>query len=427
MTPYERLLASLFAIRRGGIVFGLSRVQEVLERLGNPQRRMGLVVHVGGTNGKGSTIAILDALLRRTGTRVARYTSPHLTSLRERIVVDDEPISEAAIVEASARVHDAGGETLTFFERITVIAMLVFADEAPDVTILEVGLGGRLDATNVVDADLAVVTGVALDHQELLGDTLEAIAAEKAGIFKAGQSVLIGASGEPAGVELLATAAVRVVGAARVTIVREASWKAMPTVGLYGEHQRANAALAVNAYRELQRRGIASLADDALADVLATATHPGRFETVARQPRIILDGAHNPHGAAALARAMADLPRPRVLVFGVSADKDVAGMVSALRGVSEHVVATQYDQPRALAATALADTFSPAVAEPSLQGAIANARHLAGAHGTIVIAGSLLLVGQARGALVAGVPIDPFVVTDPSAAASSASLTQSKR
>ena len=422
-SPYTRLLSSLFAIRRDGIVFGLSRVQGILERLGNPERRMGIVVHVGGTNGKGSTVAMLDAILRRSGARVARYSSPHLTSLRERIVIDGAPISEAAIVEVSARVDAAGGEALTFFERITVIAMLAFADAAPDVTLLEVGLGGRLDATNVVDAEIAVVTGVALDHQALLGDTLELIAAEKAGIFKAGQSVIIGASGEPAAVEVLAAAAKRV-GAGRIELVHAASASSMPTLGLRGSHQRSNAASAVSAYRELVRCGITSIGDAAIHDALASATHPGRFETVARAPDIILDGAHNPHGAAALARAMADLPRPRVLLLGVSADKDVAGMVDALRGSAEHVIATRYDQPRALVPTELADACRSAglanvAAMEKLDAAIARARELTGRHGTIVIAGSLLLVGQARALLVADVPVDPFVVTDPSVAAPS--------
>ncbi|MCA9676889.1 MAG: bifunctional folylpolyglutamate synthase/dihydrofolate synthase, partial [Myxococcales bacterium] len=193
MTTYAQVLDRLFAARRAGIVLGLERIAEVLARLGHPDRRLGVVVHVGGTNGKGSTAAMIAAVAAAAGRRVAVYGSPHLTTLRERVTVDGRMISETEVVDAWARVAAAGGDALTFFEQITAIALAWLGDQAPDVTILEVGLGGRFDATNAVAAAIAVVTGVALDHQAMLGDTLAAIAGEKAGIFKPGQRVVVGA------------------------------------------------------------------------------------------------------------------------------------------------------------------------------------------------------------------------------------------
>ncbi|HWU88488.1 MAG TPA: Mur ligase family protein, partial [Kofleriaceae bacterium] len=194
MTEYEALLRRLLPARRFGVDLGLGRIRVLLDRLGAPDRRMGTIVHVGGTNGKGSTVAMIAALAGTHG-RVAAYTSPHLSSLRERIAIDGAPIDEGAICAAADAVRAAGGDALTFFEQLTAIACVAIADARVAVTVLEVGLGGRLDATNAIDAPVAVVTGVAMDHEAILGGTLERIAAEKAGVFKRGQRVVIGASG----------------------------------------------------------------------------------------------------------------------------------------------------------------------------------------------------------------------------------------
>ncbi len=227
-TAYAELLARLIPARRFGVVLGLDRMRALLDRLGAPDRRLGAVVHVGGTNGKGSTVALVAALAAAGGVRVAAYTSPHLSSLRERIVIAGAPITEAAIVVAAAEVEAAGGAALTFFEQVTAIAIVAIAAAQVDVTVLEVGLGGRLDATNVVAAPIAVVTGVALDHEGILGDTLAAIAGEKAGIFKPGQRIVIGASGEAAAVPVLMAAARAVAPAAVVTLIDEAAVAAVP-------------------------------------------------------------------------------------------------------------------------------------------------------------------------------------------------------
>jgi dihydrofolate synthase/folylpolyglutamate synthase len=413
---YAEVLERLFAARRAGIVLGLDRVERVLERLGNPERRLGAVVHVAGTNGKGSTVAMVAAVARAAGARVATYTSPHLSSLTERITVDGARITETELVAAAEQVWAAGGDALTFFEQITAIGFVHLAASAPAVTVLEVGLGGRLDATNVAHAPIAVVTGVAMDHMELLGPTLDAIAAEKAGIFKAGQAAIVGASGEPAAVPTLIDAA-RAAGVASLTAIDAARVAAVPPLGLGGAHQRANAAAALAAVDALEDAG--ALAADATlrAAALAATTHPGRFEIVDERPRLVLDGAHNPHGARALAGAMAELPRPRVLVLGVSGDKDVAAIAGALVPAADAVIATAYRQPRALAPGALAALVRTAggtdvATAPDVIAGLAAARARAGASGSIVVAGSLFLVGEARVHLVGG-PVDPIVVTDP--------------
>jgi len=397
---YADVLARLVGARRFGVKLGLDRMEALLARLGNPEQRMGLVIHVGGTNGKGSVVAMIAALARAAGKRVATYTSPHLATLRERVVIDGELATEQQIVDAAEHVSAAGGDELTFFEQITAIAMLIIADAKPDVTVLEVGLGGRLDATNVVAAPIAVVTGVAMDHEAILGNTLEAIAAEKAGIFKRGQRVIIGMSGEPAAVPWLADRA-RAVGASVEMIDRPAQI----ALSLPGAHQLRNAAAALAAVRAA---GL-PIQEDALGHVV----HPGRFE---RAGDLILDGAHNPHGAAALAAALGE-ERP-VLVLAVSADKDVRAIVRVLAPAVRAIVATRYQQDRALdpeAVAAIAREFSDDVrTAPDLLAAVTLARTIGS---PIAIAGSLFIVGEARVAYL-GAPSDPVRVSDPPATTS---------
>jgi dihydrofolate synthase/folylpolyglutamate synthase len=409
---YAELLARLLPARRFGVVLGLDRTRAILDRLGGPHRRLGAIVHVGGTNGKGSTVAMIAALAAAAGQRVAAYTSPHLSCLRERIVIDGAMITEPALVAAAERVRDAGGDELTFFEQITAIAMLAIAEAEVDVTVLEVGLGGRLDATNVVDPAVAVVTGVALDHEAILGDTVAQIAGEKAGIWKPGRPAIIGASGLAEAVSPLAEAA-RAVGALP-RVIGDADIAAVPRVGLPGEHQRRNAAAAIAAVQALGLPVVAS--------ALAGVRHAGRFEIVespaalAGVPRIILDGAHNPHGAAALAEALRAQGEHPVLIAAASADKDVAAIAAALAPAVRAVVATRYQQDRAMDPARLAAAFAAAAGAPT---AIAAAPDLAAAlavaaayQAPIVIAGSLFLVGEARTALL-GAPTDPVRLSDP--------------
>ncbi len=380
---YREVLDRLVSARRFGVKLGLERMAELLARLGNPERRMGVVIHVGGTNGKGSVVAMIAAMVRSRGTRVATYTSPHLSSLRERVQLDGAMVSEPQIVAAYEQVAAAGGDLLTFFEQITAMAFVIIGAANVDVTVLEVGLGGRLDATNVVHAPVAVITNIAMDHEAILGDTIEKIAAEKAGIFKPNQQIIVG---QPVLLRFAPTA----------WLVEELG----PVSALVGHHQQRNAALAIAAVRAI------GLEVDLAA--LSRVVHPGRFE---RFEDLILDGAHNPHGARALAATLQSLGLQPVLVTAISADKDVHAIIGELAGQVTAIVATRYLQDRSLEPRALAAICATPHHAPELRSAVTLARTLGS---PILIAGSLFLVGEARVAYL-GAPADPIATSDPPA------------
>jgi len=400
---YDEVLARLAAAARFGMDLGLSRVEAALARLGHPERRLGRTIHVGGTNGKGSTAAMATSILSAAGLRVGLFTSPHLARVTERIRIAGVEVDRAAFADAYERAVVPG---LTFFEQLAVTALLVFAEARVDATVLEVGLGGRLDATNVVDAEVAVVTGVGLDHQDVLGPDVPSIAREKAGIFKPGRVAVVGAGGEPEAIPILVEAAEKV-GARVVRAGADVSWP----VALAGTHQRANAACAVAATRCL---GIPETAQRA---GLATVSWPGRLEEVGG---VLLDAAHNPQGARALAAALVGTKRPLAVVVAVSADKDLDGVVAPIARRAELVVATEAPSGRArpaadVGAAAARATGGRVVVEPSWREAVARAR----AHGgRVVVYGSLFLVGAVRAALL-GEPVDPVPLADPAKVAPS--------
>ncbi len=432
VTPYEQLLARLLPARRFGVVLGLERMHAIFERLGHPERRLGRVVHVGGTNGKGSTVKMIASMLvlglatDERPARIATYTSPHLSSLRERIRFDDRLISEEAIVAAADQVTAAGGDELTFFEQLTAIACVAIAAQGVDATVLEVGLGGRLDATNAVPAEVAVVTGVAMDHAAILGDTLDKIALEKAGIFKPEQKVVIGASGEHAAIPRLIDAARR--AGAHVTVVDKQALVDVGHLTGLGVY-KANAAAAIAAVELLLGR-------QALPTRENLTLPAGRFELIERDDLdIILDGAHNPHAAIALAAELRARGIHPVVIVAASSDKDVAGIVAALAPIARGVIATRYQQDRAMSPDEIAalvrtqvnsPTSIPVEAAPSLAAALARVRDPAGPfhrgptgsvihpRPEVVVTGSLFLVGEAR-TLLLDAPTDPYVVTDPPA------------
>lgn len=414
---YGELLRRLFAARRFGVVLGLERMRGLLDKLGSPDNQLGVVVHVAGTNGKGSTVAMIAALAAAGGKRVATYTSPHLSTVRERIVIAGELISEDAFVAAAREVQAAGGDELTFFEQLTAIAVVAIAAAAVDITVLEVGLGGRLDATNVVAAPVAVITGIALDHQAILGSTIAAIAGEKAGIIKAGQRLVISRSGDPSATPILVTAA----EAAGAAVVTRLDWDAIdrvPPLAMAGTHQRRNAAAALAAIDHLEALGAVHVDAQARARALAEVRYAGRFEWIEGEPDIVLDGAHNPDGAAALDELLRDLEgagRQIVVILAVSADKDVSALAWQLAADTRPVIATRYQQERSLDPQALAAVVrdvqpnAHVQTAPDLEHAIAMARSLGD---LIVIAGSLFLIGEAR-TLLLGAPTDPLAISDP--------------
>ncbi len=326
-------------------MLGLDRVARVRDRLGL-QPAFPLLT-VGGTNGKGSVCAYLEAILTAANYRVGCYSSPHLLRYNERVHLDGREASDAELCEALDAVENARGDIpLTYFEQGTLAAMWLFQRADIDVAVLEVGLGGRLDAVNVWDADCAVVTSVDLDHQQFLGETREAIGFEKAGIFRAGRAAICGDVDPPAsllahadaiGAQLLRLGVdFRVeagdVGAAGWTCrVGAGVYPALPRLAMPGRHQYANAACALAALSAVSGRLPVSM--KALRAGLAQARQPGRFQIVGQQPLRILDVAHNPHAARALAANLADLPPGgRVIaVCAMLADKDVAAVVQALR------------------------------------------------------------------------------------------------
>jgi dihydrofolate synthase/folylpolyglutamate synthase len=362
LSGYRAALDYLFVRTTGQWKFGLERTVALLHELGNPHRAL-RVVHVGGTNGKGSVCATLDAVLRARGFRVARYTSPHLVDFRERMLVDGDPVSETAIVDFVERwtptIERLGA---TFFEATTAMAFELFAKAAPDVAIVEVGLGGRLDATNVVDPMMAIVTNIGMDHTEYLGDTLDAIAQEKAGIFKQVRPAIIGERDAR-----IRAGLTRHARAARATPVRavfereavrdvrvgpkgtsfamsecagggdDAATSIACTTSLHGRHQAYNTAVALTALACLPP----PFTTPALAaqESLASVHLPGRFDV--RGP-LIFDVAHNRNGVAVSAETLIAFapPKPWTIVLSVLADKDWRGMITELGSVADEIVLT---------------------------------------------------------------------------------------
>ena len=382
---FRRALELLEARQETRIELGLSRVRRHLARLGDPQEKVPCF-HVAGTNGKGSTCAILASVLRAAGYRVGLYTSPHLLDVRERIRVNGEPISRADFAKLMPR-----DERLTYFELLTVLAFKYFAEKKCDVMVLETGLGGRLDATNVVRAPLAaVVTSISFDHEAFLGSTLRAIAREKAGIFKAGRPAV-----SPDIPQL------RPASRGRRIIVRRPWNVELP---LRGEKQRWNAALARAA---VDAAGIA-VSDGAWRRGLAAVKWPGRFDVIKLGPKtLIVDGAHNPEASAALAATWKGSRwsrRPARWIIGIMRDKDAEGVLRPLARFLENVVLVRPPSPRALDAFELAAAVrrvaprARITVEHEPAKAIAAWRRDPRAPKVAVCAGSLYLAGAALAA-----------------------------
>lgn len=416
----------------------LDRIEAFTELLGDPQRAYP-VIHLTGTNGKTSTSRMIDTLLRAHDLRTGRFTSPHVERMTERISVDGEPLSDEDFVRAfndvapyTHLVDSSEDHPLSFFETVVGMAYAAFADAPVDVAVVEVGMGGSWDATNVVDAAVAVVLPVAVDHARYLGDTAAAIAIEKAGIIKPGSTAVLAQQEPDVAAALLARA--QEVGA---TVVREGLdfgvAARVPAVGgqvlslqglrgrydevflpLYGAHQAQNAVIALAAVEAFLGEG-QPLDDEVVRAAFAEVTSPGRLEIVRRSPTIVLDAAHNPHGAEAAAAALEDSFTfdPLVGVVGVMTDKDADGLLAAFEPHLAHVVCTQSSTDRAMPAERLAETAREIFGEhrvtvvPRLADAIDQAAALAEAgaaasvgSGAVLVTGSVVTVGDARRLLV---------------------------
>ena len=384
--------------------FGLERVTRLAESLGNPHRRPHRFIHVAGTNGKGSTCAMIESGLRAAGFRTGLFTSPHLVEPTERIRIDGIPVSVDEFTAAFQNVHETSERLIdngeidlhpSYFETVLAMALVLFREKKVDVAVLEVGLGGRLDATNIVEPELSVITPVDFDHERFLGNTIESIAAEKAGIIKAGVPVVM-APQRAAADAVIRGRADRLIPAwtaEHVEVRREgSSIQAHGTrieCNLRGRHQVTNTLTAAAA---LEAFGISH---EAIGKGIAAAKWAGRLERIQVNPEVIVDGAHNPAGARALAEYVGEFygdPKP-VLIFGAMRDKSVEEMAAVLFPNFREVIVTAPAQQRALAPEIyLGMVDHPAVTSaPGLREAMARA----GNAETIFISGSLFLVGEA--------------------------------
>ncbi|UYO95815.1 bifunctional folylpolyglutamate synthase/dihydrofolate synthase [Microbacterium sp. M28] len=407
------------------------RTARILTLLDDPQRTY-RVVHITGTNGKTSTARMIESLLRAHGLRTGLFTSPHLERFTERVMIDGEPVDDGAIADAwdevepfvaivDAELEAAGDAALTFFELLTVLAFVAAADAPVDVLVLEVGMGGAWDSTNTADGDVAVFAPIDIDHADRLGDTIAEIAEVKAGIIKEGAAVVSAQQSEEAAEVLRRVAAEKnatiafegadfglaeqklAVGGQLLTVRGIAGQYVEEYLPLYGAHQGHNAALAVAAVESLIGGGSQAIAGDIITEGLQGATSPGRLQLLGIAPTVIVDAAHNPHGAAALAQALEDSFDfdEWGVVLGILSDKDAAGIVSVLAPAAAHVFVTAPESDRASDADAIADLVEQAghraTVHPSLAEAADAAREWAASSDrrAVVIAGSVVLAGEA--------------------------------
>ena len=419
-------LAYLFSLEQFGIKFGLDNIRAILARLGHPERAF-RSVHIAGTNGKGSITAMVDTVLRCAGHRSARYTSPHLVDLSERFVVDGRAVDAAAMRAAACDVRDAiealrADGTLqaapTFFEATTALAFELFRRATVEVAVIEVGLGGRLDSTNVIDPVMTAITSIDFDHQQYLGSTLDAIAAEKAGIIKFGVPVVVGDLGPEAMAVVERVAREKAVELVRAREGITITWPqaaattansfelrtptrdyGILTLALRGEHQIANAIVAVRLLERLDGCGVRVPAE-AIREGLARVSWPGRLDhrTLAGGRELILDAAHNPAGAAALASYLRTIGgEAPVLVFGAMRDKDVHSMLSTLLPTVSRMIVTRASNsrsadPETLAAEARA--IAPSLGVESIASPADAIAAAWSSSSRVVVAGSIFLLGD---------------------------------
>jgi len=425
---YQETIDYLFALQKHGVKLALANSISLMEIMGNPQGKF-RTVHVAGTNGKGSTSACIASILQVAGYRVGLYTSPHLVSFTERIRVNGTSISEADVVDLAQSVRDAylglkgpdasEAMTPTFFEVTTAIAFRYFADQGVDFAVIEVGMGGRLDSTNVIMPLVSVITNIDLEHTEFLGATLVQIAGEKAGIIKPAVPLVTGAK-QPEVINLFEREA-KAHGAAVYRLQKDFrpencvpgisqvfDYRGLTSdypglrLNLVGRHQVDNACLALAAIECLRGAGIA-VSESALRSGLEQSRWEGRMERVAQRPDIYLDGAHNPASARALAGTIAELKpshRRLVLVIGILSDKDYHGILAELLPLADHVVVTKPQYSRALDIDVLTrevrNLHASVDAAETVGEAIERSRLRASADDLILVTGSLYVVGDAR-------------------------------
>jgi dihydrofolate synthase/folylpolyglutamate synthase len=424
-TDYERQIA----LRYNVTTFNLDRMKRLLSLVGNPQKKIA-TVHVAGTKGKGSTCTMLAKMLEANGYRVGLYTSPHVVSLHERIMVNSTMISDSAMLGLINRIYGPvermtkAGETPTFFEIMTAMAFLHFVDQETDIAVIETGMGGRLDSTNVIEPKVVGITSLSLDHMNQLGKTIEAIAQEKAGIFKKGVPIIT-VPQEPNAMRVLkrhATATkapLAVTGHdidfsyrfessrehgphTRICVTTPTSKFEHLRVPLPGEHQAINCGLALALLDKLKASGY-EIDDEKAIHGLRNVSLTGRMEFICDDPRIMIDAAHNAASIKALIQAIGQhVPYDSmVMVFGCNSDKDVAGMLAQLQYGADKVIFTRSNSPKAMHPQDLADMYTEICGKMcqtamSLKEALNIAQSAIGKEDLICITGSFYLVGQAK-------------------------------
>jgi len=415
MKGYSETLDYLYGLEKFGIVFGLAGVTRILSLIDDPHKSL-RTVHVAGTNGKGSVAAMVARIAREAGYRVGLYSSPHLISFTERITVNGEPITEEEVVGITRFMRerierDAPDLHFTFFDFTTALAFDYLRRKNVDLAVIEVGLGGRLDSTNVLMPLVSVITNVALDHCDYLGDSVEAIASEKAGIIKKGTPTVTGARN--AALDVIRNMADKedlyVLGE-RFSYLRKSdqhmSYTGLSrsfddlTVGLMGDHQLFTAALALCVVELIDRRGF-PIGQEAVRNGLARVRWPGRLEVIPggrERPTIVLDGAHNPDGVDTLVAFLDShfTAGMKILVFGVMKDKDFPKMLSKLVDAVDRVVLARPEIDRAADPSNLAAYAPGAIVAGSVPDAIAEALKTARAEDTVIIAGSFYTIGEAK-------------------------------
>lgn len=420
------IIDRIHEFNRFGMVLGLDRMEELLRRLGNPQDDL-KVIHVAGTNGKGSVSKYLEEGLSACGYKMGLYTSPYIETFNERIRYDGADISDEdleyygqKVVSAAEAMVADGLDSPTEFEVVTAIAFLYFADRQADITILEVGLGGIGDSTNVVKSPLAsVITSISYDHMAQLGSSLAEIAVNKAGIIKTGCPVIANVPQRDAA-KIIARKAYAMgsrlydISGIRAAVSDETPFSQKVSMELYeksysdveismvGRHQAENLKTALATLEILRKSGAVKLDREALYEGLKRARQPGRFEVISEDPLVIIDGAHNEAGAQVLQETMAQhfAGKKILLVAGILADKEIDSIVKFLTKITDHIIVTEPDNPRKLAAEKLAghvaDFGVAAEAVPDVEAAVHRAKELADGYDVILFAGSLYLIGDVR-------------------------------
>jgi dihydrofolate synthase / folylpolyglutamate synthase len=416
---YQESLDYLYGLEKFGMIFGLTQVERILEAIGNPQREV-QAIHIGGTNGKGSTAAMMASILQKEGYRVGLYTSPHLIRFTERIKVNGREIEKGVVAELAGWMRErieAARITppFTFFDFTTAMALLYFKRAVVDLAILEVGLGGRLDSTNVVDPLLSIITNISKDHEEHLGRSILKIASEKAGIIKKGRPLVTSATQPP--VLQLFSKICREKGSPYFRIGKKFRYVSMEDrsfnyeglhrklwdihLNLMGFHQIINATTALGATEVLEELGF-PVSIGAMVEGLREVEWPGRLERVSSSPQVILDGAHNPAGALALKESLEKEFEYRhlILLIGVMKDKDIKSMLHLLAPLADHLILTRphHDRaaPPALLKEALGQNGKKAEVIEDLKEAIDRGFSIAGEEDLLCITGSLYTVGEAR-------------------------------